>query len=186
MPSGVFPPLVLHHAHDVSPSTALTLLLQTYLADTQAQPYLHPDARLAERGPQLAASEDGGLVLHHLRRVEAALRGERLGDLDLDGAGAGAEMDLDDQAERAGAPAEARAETKAEDWQDMDDYARQQDIEEGEPGPRDTGLGDGGVVPRLKSAPVDRQERKLTKKKRRKDEQRQVEERRRRQAAQEE
>ncbi len=92
------PPIVHHHHHHhhhqhhdggnrtttttftsqpVPPAEALARL-QAYLAAAETQPWLHPHALLTESGAQPSDSVTGGLTLHNLRRVEAALRGVRL------------------------------------------------------------------------------------------------------------
>ncbi|KAK3641342.1 hypothetical protein LTR56_011370 [Elasticomyces elasticus] len=77
-----YPP-IFHH---FSLTTRLTPLetqvqLSTFLSLTQNSPYLHPDAQLSTSGITFAAQSGpkGGIALHHLRRIEAGLRGERLG-----------------------------------------------------------------------------------------------------------
>ncbi|KAK3114120.1 hypothetical protein LTR53_007866 [Teratosphaeriaceae sp. CCFEE 6253] len=64
----------------LSPSTAHSALAD-FLTLTETHPHLHPDAHLSTSGITFAAQSGprGGLALHHLRRIEAGLRGERLG-----------------------------------------------------------------------------------------------------------
>lgn len=76
------PPPVHHHAsltETLSPSSARDSL-DTYLAASSTKPYLHPDSLLSSTGITFSATSGatGGLALHHLRRIEAGLRGERL------------------------------------------------------------------------------------------------------------
>lgn len=54
--------------------------LAAFLKRTETQPHLHPDAQLSASGIRFAAQTGpaGGLQLHHLRRIEAGLRGESL------------------------------------------------------------------------------------------------------------
>ncbi|KAK3647102.1 hypothetical protein LTR56_008270 [Elasticomyces elasticus] len=77
-----YPP-IFHHP---SLTTRLTPLetqsqLASFLSLTASAPYLHPDAQLSTSGITFAAQSGpkGGIALHHLRRIEAGLRGERLG-----------------------------------------------------------------------------------------------------------
>ncbi|KAI9838781.1 MAG: hypothetical protein M1838_004496 [Thelocarpon superellum] len=179
-----FPPHRTHHRERVSTESALGLL-QTYLAQTETTPYLHPDARLAESGPHLMGEEDGGLALHHLRRVEAGLRGERLGDLvpqgvettdDTNGAAEGSDK----------AWAQNGADPPPSEWEDMETYARAQSIAEGDLGGsdvRDRGI---GQVPPLASRLASKDARKAGKKARRQEEKRQREAMRQRERAMEE
>ena len=70
-----------HHVHvtpsrPISTDTAL-VNIQSYLALTTTEAYLHPDVIFTSSGPTASTSlTTGGLVLHQLRRVEAGLRGE--------------------------------------------------------------------------------------------------------------
>lgn len=73
-----YPASVHHSSRSVDPDEALTLL-QAYLAASETNAWLHPDAILSERGPRIAGTMEGGLTMHNLRRVEAGLRGEWLG-----------------------------------------------------------------------------------------------------------
>jgi len=75
-----FPPhITIQPPLPLSPTTTLTHI-QSYLDLSRTSHHLHPDCNFDENGPTLAGhSAYGGLVLHQLRRVEAGLRGERLG-----------------------------------------------------------------------------------------------------------
>ncbi|KAK5675912.1 hypothetical protein LTS10_011644 [Elasticomyces elasticus] len=77
-----YPP-IFHHPPSttrLSP-TQTQLQLASFLSLTASAPYLHPDAQLSTSGITFAAQSGpkGGIALHHLRRIEAGLRGERLG-----------------------------------------------------------------------------------------------------------
>lgn len=72
-----YPPTIHHTTTPLSPAQALSLLT-SYLTAATADPSLHPHAHLTEHGP--VALSNVGLVLHNLRRVEAGLRGENLGE----------------------------------------------------------------------------------------------------------
>ncbi|KAI9834837.1 MAG: hypothetical protein M1819_002745 [Sarea resinae] len=150
-----YPPIAHHPstsaAHPISAATALEHI-SAYLAATNANAALHPDALLTERGPQ-SSSTNGGLVLHQLRRVEAGLRGEHLGAEVDDGVEG---VEADDIAEGEGNKKKAKKDSKSGqekegqdgDWQDLGTYQRSGDgLETGEIGARNTGLGDGGEVP---------------------------------------
>ncbi|KAI9750822.1 MAG: hypothetical protein M1815_001576 [Lichina confinis] len=73
-----YPASVHHSSRSVDPDEALKLL-QAYITASETKAWLHPDAILSERGPRIAGTMEGGLTMHNLRRVEAGLRGERLG-----------------------------------------------------------------------------------------------------------
>ncbi|KAK0261905.1 hypothetical protein LTR91_015853 [Friedmanniomyces endolithicus] len=82
VPKAAYPP-IFHHPDKTRRLTPLEA--QTELADflqnVEIQAYLHPDAQLSASGITFAAQSGprGGLAIHHLRRIEAGLRGERLG-----------------------------------------------------------------------------------------------------------
>lgn len=71
-----------HHSHltaTISPEDALQRVSK-FLRRTQSKPYLHPDSLLSSSGIAYSAHSgpSGGLAIHHLRRIEAGLRGENL------------------------------------------------------------------------------------------------------------
>ncbi|KAF2720244.1 hypothetical protein K431DRAFT_270934 [Polychaeton citri CBS 116435] len=77
----VYPPTHVHASFTkaVKPSEAQAQL-SSFLELTKTNAYLHPDSVLYVNGPQFSATtgQNGGLALHHLRRIEAGLRGESL------------------------------------------------------------------------------------------------------------
>lgn len=82
VPRTAYPPSV-HHTNltrHLDPATAQSHL-STFLAKTPSTPHLHPDSLLSSTGITYSAHSgpSGGLALHHLRRIEAGLRGENLG-----------------------------------------------------------------------------------------------------------
>ena len=170
-----YPPHVLHASAPVSPKEALELL-QNYLSDCETQAWLHPDAILTESGPQVAQTMAGGFTLHNLRRVEAGLRGERLGtDVSLDGFTATEQIQLGYNGMLPAPAGEGDAGNHMAgegEWQDMDTFRRNQDIAEGEIEQRDTGIEDAGEVPRLVDGRADKEARKKAKLERRKEEKR--------------
>lgn len=189
------PPIVHHSTTRLEPADALALL-HNYIQESLSHAHLHPDALLTERGPQFASSsEEGGLALHHLRRVEAGLRGERLDDVDPGRVGMAAIADVQgagnvrkESSERA-----AKEETGDGDWRDMDSYNREQAIEGGEQGDRvsegvPVGGRRGSDVPTVRSTDgpsLSKEDRKKAKKERSKGDKRAREERRRREKAME-
>jgi hypothetical protein len=54
--------------------------LSAFLSQTTTKPFLHPDALLSSAGITYSAQSgpNGGLALHHLRRIAAGLKGENL------------------------------------------------------------------------------------------------------------
>ncbi|KAK4540299.1 hypothetical protein LTR36_009611 [Oleoguttula mirabilis] len=81
VPKSAYPPTHPHPAltHALPPSAA-QIALAAYLAKSQTNPHLHPDALLSTSGITYSAQSGptGGLALHHLKRIVAGLRGENL------------------------------------------------------------------------------------------------------------
>lgn len=73
------PPKYRHASIKITPKQAQENLV-AFLAKTPSQPHLHPDAILSQDGIKFPAQSgpQGGLAIHHLRRIEAGLRGENL------------------------------------------------------------------------------------------------------------
>ncbi|KAI4160514.1 MAG: hypothetical protein L6R39_000220 [Caloplaca ligustica] len=187
------PPIHHHSSECISPSQAQQLLAG-FLEETTMDPSLHPNAILTEDGP-VNRSSSMGLVLHNLKRVEAGLRGELLAaDLSFkrfDGEGLttltnGAATDGQAEGERSKAD---REDNQQADWQDKEEYEREQAVEQGEVGSRKNVLGEldslqllgsnPGEVPAVKAAgsasKMDKEARKLAKKEKRKREKRERE-----------
>lgn len=80
MPSIPCPPPSRTHTTTSVPPTEAQTQLATFLTRTIKQPHLHPDSILSSSGISFSATAgpNGGLALHHLRRIEAGLRGESL------------------------------------------------------------------------------------------------------------
>ncbi|KAF2863515.1 hypothetical protein K470DRAFT_206963, partial [Piedraia hortae CBS 480.64] len=55
-------------------------ILSSFLQATATKPYLHPDAMLNASGITFSATSgsEGGLEIHHLKRIEKGLNGEIL------------------------------------------------------------------------------------------------------------
>ncbi|KAI7280358.1 hypothetical protein KC343_g2769 [Hortaea werneckii] len=75
-------PPTRHHptlTKSLKPAAAETKLAG-FLEKTQTQPYLHPDAQLSLAGITYSAQSGptGGLAIHHLKRIDAGLKGENL------------------------------------------------------------------------------------------------------------
>jgi hypothetical protein len=72
------PPFVHHtQPQQISPTDAQRSMAR-YLTKSRSHPYLHPDSYLANSGIRFAigSGPSGGVALHHIRRIEAGLRGE--------------------------------------------------------------------------------------------------------------
>ncbi|KAM0795487.1 hypothetical protein BDR22DRAFT_976943 [Usnea florida] len=182
-----YPPTTHHSNTHLTTSEALSLLT-TYLTATTTDPSLHPSAHLTEHGPVAPSSgPNTGLVLHNLRRVEAGLRGENLGDdlsfrrdgeEDERGGEGGAEMRVlpNGGAEEVGEYSfEGQGDMEPGvdgGWQDKAEFERQQDVLQGDVGKRDNavdgGFEEGAVIPQVKSTwlPGDKEARKKAKKER--------------------
>lgn len=139
----VFPPHRLHSSQVVSSSHARTIIF-AYLEAATADPSLHPDAVLTENGPIAPASGAAtGLVLHNLKRIEAGLRGEYLApDLEVEGFEADGLPNTELQKmgiTSLSGPAQDRREVQETEnldmeWQDKDEYEREQEIIRGDVG----------------------------------------------------
>lgn len=178
-----YPPAVHHSITRVSTSEALSLLT-AYLEATTTDPSLHPSARLTEHGPVAPSSgPNTGLVLHNLRRVEAGLRGEDLGeDLTFQKYGGdglpelmpnGVAEDADNDAFGDLLSKEQEDVEMQGEWQDKAEFERQQGVVQGDIGKRDNAVDggfeeDGAVVPRVKATwgPGDKEAKKKAKKER--------------------
>ena len=191
-----YPPHRFHSSTQVSPSRAL-FLLSTYLEATATDPSLHPNALLTENGPITPSSGSStGLVLHTLKRVEAGLRGEHLAaDLTFEKLGEDGVPDLTTgNAENPGATVggsqmEHHNGVVEGEWQDKEEFEREQELVEGDIGDRDNAVEggfeeEGGKVPMVKTTSTksmkEREERKKAKKERKKQLKASVEARRKR------
>nr|POE63388.1 hypothetical protein CFP56_04291 [Quercus suber] len=194
-PPTCYPPYRIHaHSTRALTPSAAEDSLSSYLSKTEKHAYLHPDSQLSTTGIDYAAQSGptGGLVIHHLRRIAAGLRGENLAaetEEELARFGGGlAETALPDgddarvdtligreesKRKRKGDEIEAWAEeagdagglADGEQWQDKQEYERQQEVLEGEVGERggENGQSNGNGV----EAPpprIDKAARKLAKK----------------------
>jgi hypothetical protein len=119
--------------------------LQAYLEATQSQPYLLPNAMLQPDGPKAASDSNSNLTIHNLKRVEAGLRGEWLAPslelnplegLDIPIAGDVPSVGDNTMTELV----DGNGGADGEDWQDLDEYQREQSDIEGEIGTRQTGV----------------------------------------------
>lgn len=182
-----YPPHRLHSSTQVLPSRALSLL-SAYLEATATDPSLHPNALLTENGPITPSSGSStGLVLHTLKRVEAGLRGEHLAaDLKFDKFGGDGLPELmPGKAEHpvvtvGGSSIEQPNGALESEWQDKEEFEREQEVVGGDIGDRDNAVeggfeDEGGKVPMVKTiskrSMKEKEERKKAKKEKRKEQQ---------------
>jgi hypothetical protein len=74
-----YPPT--HHLHSAFlPTPSASTALAEFLSDSLERPYLHPDATLSLDGIRYGprSGPQGSWAFHHLRRIEAGMRGESL------------------------------------------------------------------------------------------------------------
>ena len=179
-----YPPAVHHSSIHISTSKTLSLL-SAYLEATITDPSLHPSAHLTEHGPVTPSSgPNTGLVLHNLRRVEAGLRGENLGEdstFQKYGGDGLSELMRNGVAEdasqyaRQDIPHKEQGDVEMEgEWQDKAEFERQQEVVQGDIGKRDNAV-DGsfeeerGSVPRVKATwDGDKEAKRKAKKEKRK------------------
>ena len=134
-----FPPHKTLTSLPVSQEIALKFLT-SYLDATKTTPHLLPNARLEPNG--VTAVSGSSILIHNLERVQAGLRGEWLAPvLDLEDGGAESAVEV----KVAGGLEGPKGDNMDVDgWQDLDEYQREQSIEEGEVGPRQTGVAQEG------------------------------------------
>jgi hypothetical protein len=168
-------------------------MLETYLANSERHPHLHPDALITPTGVTFSSHGGpmGSVVMHNLRRVAAGMRGEFL------------------EPEKTPEPEEDEASAKKfsgkkrkdfstvtdDDWQDKAEYeAEQGAIEVGEIGHRTNVVQEGGEEPEVQvtggaeegakkrkieeGGKMDKEARKLAKRERAKQEKREREKKR--------
>lgn len=151
-----YPPHRLHTSKRVPPTHALSLL-SAYLEATATDPSLHPNALHTDNGPIApSAGANTGLVLHNLRRVEAGLRGEWLGpDVIKEFGGEDDSVTLGAGETPIGVTGQGQPSLEMDgEWQDKEEYEREQDVVQGDIGERDNPVdggfeGDGGGVPKV-------------------------------------
>jgi hypothetical protein len=115
--------------------------LQTYLEATKSSPHLLPNARIEASGPT-AGTSNSSVTMHNLQRVEAGLRGEWLApNLDLGENNVKVAKGMDDGTNTGDGEGDHM---QVDGWQDLDEYQREQSIEEGEVGPSQTGIAQEG------------------------------------------
>ena len=177
-----FPPHRLHGSRRVSQSEALELISK-YLEDATTDASLQPNALLTEAGP-VSASQGAtlGLILHNLQRVEAGLRGEHLA---VEEDNAEGDDDAQENLIDNGVPnGDDERDAGAGEWQDKDEFEREQDVEQGELGERQAPVVEGPAgeadVPEIKTSMSQKEKnaRKDAKKAKRKQEKRDKEEKR--------
>jgi hypothetical protein len=184
-----YPPCKIHSSKPITQSDALKLV-SSYLEAAATDPSLHPNALLTESGP--VSSNSGanlGLVLHNLQRVQAGLRGEYL-EPEIDLTGFGGEIGTieatdvpvlgasaaDNGVISEGAPVVAGQ--QKDEWQDKEEFEREQGVDQGELGSQITArreqLSNATGIPNVAKTKTsgDKEDRKKRKKERRQQEKR--------------
>lgn len=74
------PPPARHIRSTAIDQHAASVMLDTYLRNSESHPHLHPDAIITPSGVTASSigGSHGGVVMHNLRRVAAGLRGDYL------------------------------------------------------------------------------------------------------------
>ncbi|KAJ4370417.1 hypothetical protein N0V83_004935 [Neocucurbitaria cava] len=138
--------------------TSASRLLETYLANSERHPHLHPDALITPNGVTFSShgGPTGGVVMHNLRRVAAGFRGEYLEPErtpqpeedqdavfeDLDSWVKSGEHTMSGEGGKKSNP------SKDDEWQDMAEYEREEGVVEvGEIGTRTTFVQEGSQEP---------------------------------------
>ena len=131
-----FPPHRTLTSLPVTQEIALKFLT-TYLSAAKTTPYLLPNARLESSG--ITTGSSSSVTVHNLERVQAGLRREWLAPvLELDENQAPAEDALEAGVVEG---VEGGDKMEVEGWQDLDEYQREQSIEDGAVGtPRQSGM----------------------------------------------
>lgn len=132
-----FPPVRSLQSIPITTTEALQRL-QSYLEATKANPALLPNATLQADGPKAQSESASNLVIHNLKRVEAGLRGEWLApslELEAEGMAGFESFPVMENGQEGG------DDDPGEGWQDIEEYQREQSIEMGEIGPRETRIG---------------------------------------------
>jgi hypothetical protein len=143
-----FPPIQLQQSQPIPSDYALEIL-QSYLSLSEKKENVHllPNATLSSTGPVSKGAQSTNLTIHNLKRVEAGLRGEWLApSLELEGE-AGLETSTTTGGGGSGGKFNKEKDIKiaeVEGWQDLDEYQREQSIENGEVGPELTEVGQEG------------------------------------------
>ncbi|USP75375.1 hypothetical protein yc1106_02649 [Curvularia clavata] len=126
--------------------SATSATLDKYLQNSETHAHLHPDALITPDGITFNAQGGamGNLLMHHLRRVAAGLRGEYLAP--------DKSLDVEEE-EAAGAGAKGNGSAAADEgWQDMASYqAEQGAVEIGEVGDRTNVVQEGGEEPQVQT-----------------------------------
>ncbi|EKD14147.1 uncharacterized protein L3040_007853 [Drepanopeziza brunnea f. sp. 'multigermtubi'] len=126
-----FPPQRTVASMPVSQNIALKYL-STYLEAAKSSPHLLPNARLEPSGPT-AGSSNASITIHNLQRVEAGLRGERLGPaVELEENNVPIADGMDDGTNKG------EGNVEGEGWVNLAEYQRDQSVEGGTAGDNPT------------------------------------------------
>ncbi|CAO2649102.1 Nn.00g100510.m01.CDS01 [Neocucurbitaria sp. VM-36] len=149
------PPPSRHISSTPITLTSASRLLETYLANSERHPHLHPDALITPTGVTFSShgGPTGGVVMHNLRRVAAGLRGEYLEpertpepEEDQDAVTEGLDSGRKSRKDRKGGKGGNKEKsTKDDEWQDMAEYEREEGVVEvGDIGTRTSIVQEGG------------------------------------------
>ena len=133
-----YPPRKQHATSRILPSTALHHI-SDYLSAASTNAALHPNALLTGGGPITPSSstDQFGLVLHNLKRVEVGLRGEQLApDVTFDNDAEGEPHAMESASQELSYEPNGDSAIDVDGWQDKEEFEREQDIEQGEIGAR--------------------------------------------------
>ncbi|CBX90410.1 predicted protein [Plenodomus lingam JN3] len=149
------PPPSRHISSTPISQAAASLMLDTYLRNTEAHAHLHPDALITPTGVTFSShgGPAGGVVLHNLRRVAAGLHGEYLEpegtpepEEEEEGEDGGGEWG----AVKGSGKGKGKGK-KGEGWQDREVAAQEEEgLVIGEVGDRTNGVVGGGVEPEVR------------------------------------
>lgn len=169
-----FPPHKSLPSTPISSNLALKHLT-AYLTATSNSPHLLPNATLQPTGPVAQSDASSNLTIQHLRRVEAGLRGEWLApvlDLAETSDPYSAEIENLTRHKKFDDAMDVDASMGTDGWQDLSEYQREQSVEIGEIGPRDTAIIDEDEAPlhvEPTGGPVESKKDKETRKKEKKE-----------------
>ncbi|KZZ97018.1 hypothetical protein AAP_00661 [Ascosphaera apis ARSEF 7405] len=171
----VIPPTTILSSEEISQSAAHDFLA-AYLDRAATDPSLQPDSTLSGHGPVSAHSGAApNLIIHNLRRVQAGLAGEVLGQDPVFAKLEAGEFDI---SSNNFGPDDAKKAEQGVEWQDLQTFEREQeviDVAGGDEEEAQNGIdiGDPDVMDtEIDAAKLAKEQRKKDKMERRKAEQR--------------
>ncbi|KAI5300140.1 hypothetical protein KEM56_002695 [Ascosphaera pollenicola] len=171
----VLPPTTVLSSEEISQS-APHAFLAAYLDRAATDPALQPDSTLTGHGPVSANSGAApNLIIHNLRRVQAGLAGEILGQDPVFAKLEAGDFDL--SPDNFG-PGDAKKSEQSAEWQDLQTFEREQEVidvagDDGEEAQEGIDVGDPDVMDtEVDTSTITKEQRKKNKAERRKAEQR--------------